>query len=359
MEVFAVIMAGGVGSRFWPRSKKEKPKQLLKIFGENTMIQDTVNRLKGIVDIKNILIVTNQLQTPRLKKQLPDLPSENIIVEPFGKNTAPCIGLAAMIVKNRCKDSVMMVLPADHLINDKEKFQATLNFAVQEAEKKKGLLTIGIQPTRPETGYGYIQIDDESLNNENKNLIGKVKTFAEKPNYETAKRFVEAGDFLWNSGMFIWHTEAILNEIKIYMSDLYDGLLKIEEAIQSNTLESTIVEVYGMVKSTSIDYGVMEKSRSVFCIKGEFDWNDVGSWEAVYQISEKDENENVKIGDVYLSKTKGSYIYSPHKFAAVLGVSDLIIIDASESLLVCRREDSQKVKQIVDYLKMNKKNHLT
>ena len=352
MEVFAVIMAGGVGSRFWPRSKEKTPKQLLKIFGENTMIQDTVNRLKDIVRKENIFIVTNKIQRDEILNQLKDIPAENIIEEPFGRNTAACIGLASVIIKNKVKDAVTLVLPADHIIKDKELFDKTIMKAADFAYYSKGLVTIGIKPTRPETGYGYIQINETEIF-EN---ISKVLTFAEKPNYATAVRFLESGDFYWNSGMFIWRVDVILEEIKSYLPDLYEGLDKISSEINSSKYNETLTNVYGMLRSVSIDYGIMEKSNKVFLTKGEFSWSDVGSWEEVYQLSQKTDNGNAVNGNVFLDATSDSFIYSPEKFTAAIGVENLIIINTKDALLVCRRDNSQDVKKVVDYLKINKLN---
>lgn len=352
MEVFAVIMAGGVGSRFWPRSKEKTPKQLLKIFGENTMIQDTVNRLKDIVRKENIFIVTNKIQRDEILNQLKDIPAENIIEEPFGRNTAACIGLASVIIKNKVKDAVTLVLPADHIIKDKELFDKTIMKAADFAYYSKGLVTIGIKPTRPETGYGYIQINETEIS-EN---ISKVLTFAEKPNYATAVRFLESGDFYWNSGMFIWRVDVILEEIKSFLPDLYEGLDKISSEINSSKYNETLTNVYGMLRSVSIDYGIMEKSNKVFLTKGEFSWSDVGSWEEVYQLSQKTDKGNAVNGNVFLDATSDSFIYSPEKFTAAIGVENLIIINTKDALLVCRRDNSQDVKKVVDYLKINKLN---
>ena len=354
MELYAVIMAGGVGSRFWPRSKEKKPKQLIRIVGENTMIQDTVNRLDGLVSNERIYIVTNKVQKMRVKEQLPQIPEENIIDEPFGKNTAACIGLASVIIKSKNKDAVMITLPADHLIKDDQEFRNCLLKASEFANNSKGLVTIGITPTRPETGYGYIQFDES----ESSKSIHKVLTFAEKPNIETARRFLQAGDFLWNSGIFIWNVETILSEMKKYLPDLSDGLDKISEAVGTPEFDKQLVYVYGQLKSISIDYGVMEKSDKVFLTKADFYWNDVGNWEAVYEISDKDDEGNVIIGDVYTEKSYSSYIFSPRKFTAAIGVENLIVINTNESLLICHRSNAQDVRQIVDYLKMNKRNEL-
>ena len=355
MEIFAVIMAGGVGSRFWPRSREKKPKQLIKIFGHNTMIQDTVDRLDGMVTPENIFVITNKVQKLRIKDQLPQLPEENIIDEPFGKNTAACIGLASILVKDKNPNAVTIVLPADHYIRDKKEFQGTILRAAEYADKTDGLITIGIKPTKPETGYGYIQYDETPLEDN----IHNVLTFAEKPNLGTAKRFLQSGDFLWNSGMFIWKVSSILNEIKKYMNDLSIGLDEIAESVGTVDFEKTLVNVYGQLKSISIDYGIMEKSNKVFVTKGEFDWSDVGSWETVYELSEKDEDGNGKVGDIYTINSYNSYVHSPHKFTALVGVENMIVINSNDSLLICNRESAQQVKQVVEYLRMNKKTDLT
>ncbi|MBK7106460.1 MAG: mannose-1-phosphate guanylyltransferase [Ignavibacteriae bacterium] len=354
MELFAVIMAGGVGSRFWPRSRQENPKQLIQIFGENTMIQDTVSRLEGLIKNENIFIITNQIQKNSIINQLKNVPEQNIIAEPFGKNTAACIGLASILIHNKSKDAVTIILPADHLIQDKEGFQSTLLNAANFANHSDGLVTIGINPTRPETGYGYIQIIEKQIEKD----IFRVQTFAEKPNLSTAKRFVEAGDFLWNSGMFIWKTEVILNEISLYLPELYEGLLELEKNISSENFNDTLIKVYGQLASISIDYGIMEKSNKVFLIKGNFDWSDVGSWEEVYQLSEKDENGNAKMGDFYAENSFGSYVFNPKKFTAIVGLENIIVIETDDALLICNRDNAQDVKHVVDYLKMNKKDNL-
>lgn len=347
-------MAGGVGSRFWPRSKEKKPKQLIRIFGDNTMIQDTVNRLDGLVEPKNIFVITNKVQKQRVKEQLPQIPEVNIIDEPFGKNTAACIGLASILVKAKNPDAVAITLPSDHLIQNEKEFRDCLKNAADFAYKSKGLVTIGIKPTRPETGYGYIQFDEKQTDNN----IHKVLTFAEKPNLSTAVNFINSGDFLWNSGIFIWRVDSILNAIQKYLPDLYEGLETIEKSIDKPDFDKTLAHVYGQLKSISIDYGLMEKAENVYLTKAEFYWNDVGSWEAVYEVAEKNEDGNSAVGDVYTEKTYGSYIFSPKKFVATIGIEDLIIIDTNDALLVCHRNNAQDVRQVVEYLKMNKRTDL-
>lgn len=350
MNIYAVIMAGGVGSRFWPRSKKALPKQLLKIFGDTTMIQATVDRIDDLVDRSRIFIITNETQAPEVKNQLKDIPDENIIIEPFGRNTAAAIGLASIIIKAKDPEAVTIVLPADHIIKEEEIFRNTLHQAAKFAYEKKSLVTIGIHPTRPETGYGYIQIDDKKVQDN----IYKVLTFAEKPNYATAVRFLESGDFMWNSGMFIWRIDTILDEIRTYMPDLYEGLMQIENHLNKKDYHDVLVKTYGQMKKISIDYGIMEKSTKVYLTKGFFTWSDVGSWEEVYQLSEKNSDGNAITGKVYTDKVMDSYIYSPDKFTAVIGVDNLIIINYDDTLLVCRRDKAQDVKNVVEYLKINK-----
>lgn len=348
-DLFAVIMAGGIGSRFWPRSKEAKPKHLIRIFGNNSMIQDTVDRISPIIPKENTFIITNRIQKPRVKAQLKDIPEENIIDEPFRKNTAACIALASLLIKQKNENAIIVNLPSDHLINDVTSFQKTILKAVEFAKKSDGLVTIGIKPSRPETGYGYIQIDERYVDNS----VFPVLTYAEKPNLETARRFIIAGDFLWNSGMFIWRADIIFKELKKHMPDLYDEILKLESKIGAVDFDRELVGAYGQLKSISIDYGLMEKSDNVYCIKGYFDWSDVGSWEEVYYLSDKDNDANVKIGDIYTEKTFGSYIFSPKKFTALIGVEQLIVINTNEALLICNRENSQEVKQVVDHLRMH------
>jgi mannose-1-phosphate guanylyltransferase len=353
MELFAIIMAGGVGARFWPKSRAKEPKQLLNLFSESSMIQNTVDRISDVVKLENIYVVTNVIQKEKIVEQLSSIPAENVIEEPFGKNTAAAIGLASIIINSKHKNAVTIVLPADHLINDKNEFQRVIKAASEYAINEEALVTIGINPTRPDTGYGYIQIDDNE-----KETFHKVLRFAEKPNLDTAMRFLESGDFFWNSGMFIWRTDVILKEIKTQMIDLDEGLQIIADAIGTEDYNNVLTKVYGQLKSISIDYGIMEHSKIVRLIKGKFDWSDVGSWDAVYHLLEKDKNENATKGEVYFESSTGNYVNSESKFTAVIGVNDLLVINTDDATLVCHRDYAQDVKLIVDHLKMNKKNEL-
>lgn len=351
-------MAGGVGTRFWPRSREKFPKHLLQIFGKDTMIQSTVKRLEPLVSSRDVFVVTNRLQKTPLVKQIPHVPEENIILEPVGRNTAPCIGLAALHVRRMDPKAVMIVLPADHLIRDNEEFLRILRVAVETAGSSGSLLTIGITPTHPETGYGYIQFvnEEEEHNPFYDRGVRRVKTFAEKPNLATAERLLASGDFLWNSGMFVWRADAILEEIQKCLPDLYAELMKIDNDIGTPRYQQTLETVYGMIRGISIDYGVMEKAESVFVIPGSFGWTDIGSWDEVYRVSGKDDGGNSVTGMVIQKDTKNSFIYSPDKVVATVGVEDLIIVNTDDALLICRRGRSQDVKEVSDYLKRKQMN---
>ena len=352
-NVYAVIMAGGVGSRFWPRSTEKNPKQLLEIVNRGTMIQNTVERISSVIEPSKILIVTNKLQKPTVVKQLPQIPAENIIVEPIGRNTAPCIGLAALYIRRMDPDAVMVVLPADHLIEDEEEFRRILRLAIWVAYESAKLITIVINPSRPETGYGYIQVvdEDDGSNPYFERGVYKVKTFAEKPNKEAAHRFLESGDFLWNSGMFIWKVETILREVAGSLPELSAELEKIEVAIGTDRISQAIETGYRIIRGISIDYGVMEKAHEVYVLRGEFGWSDVGSWDEVYRISGKDADGNSISGKAVLHGTKNTLVHAGDKIIAAVDVEDLIIIASDNAILVCKRGQSQNVKEVVDYLR--------
>jgi mannose-1-phosphate guanylyltransferase len=357
-RVFAVIMAGGVGSRFWPRSREKTPKQLLEIVGRGTMIQNTVRRLEGLVDPGDILIVTNRVQKQLITRQLPQFPEENILAEPMGRNTAPCIGLAALAIRRQDPRGVMLVTPSDHLIQDEEEFRRVMRVAIDTADRSESLLTIGIHPTYPETGYGYIQmfVEDGDHNPFFADGVLRVKTFAEKPNLQTAERFLASGDFLWNSGMFVWRADVILKQIATLLPELHEELMKIDRALGTPQQQSALEMAYGVIRGISIDYGVMEKAGAVYVIPGKFGWSDIGSWDEVYRVSGKDDNGNSVTGKAILRDTASSLIFSPGKLVATIGISDLIVINTDDALLICRRGRSQDVKEIADYLKRKQMN---
>lgn len=358
-NVYPVIMAGGVGTRFWPRSREKTPKQLLEIVAKGTLIQNTVKRLAHITDVQNIFVVTNKTQKPLATKQLGavGVDEENILIEPIGRNTAACIGLAALHIRKLDPDGIMVVLPSDHLIHDVVEYERVIKLAVEVARESASLLTIGITPTHPETGYGYIQYDDEGKHSPYfLRGVFKVKTFAEKPTAQIAEQFLASGDFLWNSGQFIWRVDAILKSLERYLPEMYAELLKIENAIGTAHYPQTLEHVYGLIRGISIDYGVMEKADNVFIIPGNFGWSDIGSWDEVYRMSGKDEHGNSITGKVIHKDTTRSYIHAHDRVIATIGVDDLIIVDTPDALLICKKGRSQDVKEIVDHLKRKQMN---
>jgi mannose-1-phosphate guanylyltransferase len=349
--MYAVIMAGGRGTRFWPRSREKKPKHLLDIISNRTIIQETVDRIKPLIKPKNILIVTGKKHASSLIKQLPEIPMDNIIIEPEGKNTAPCIGLAALHIQKRSGDAVMAVLPSDHAIVNSKKYLEIIRTAAQLADSEDALVTIGIKPTGPETGFGYIERGDSSGEIPAGEFF-RVQSIREKPDLPQAQEFVRSGKFYWNSGMFIWKTSTIMNAIFRFLPDLYAGLLIINQAMGTPREKEAVRQVYKGLKSISIDYGVMEKASNVFVIPGDFGWSDVGSWDALREISAKDINGNAFIGgsDVITEGSAGSLVYSPQKLVALVGVKDLIVVETKDALLICQKGKSQDVKKIVGAL---------
>lgn len=349
-NIYAVIMAGGSGTRFWPLSRQKSPKQVLSLFSDNSLIQDTVKRLSGLVPLERILIVTNREQYEVIAPQLPELSDENYLLEPAPLNTAPCIGLAAIHIRHKDPDGIMVVLPSDHLVRSTELFQKRIRQAVELVELYDPMVTIGIPPTRPETGYGYIQFNDKSELPEN---VHRVKTFAEKPNLATAERFIESGDFYWNSGIFIWSASRILAEMEEYLTDQHFQLLQIEGAIGQPDFQQKLESHYNRIRSISIDYGVMEVSRDpIFMIKGDFGWSDVGSWDELYRISDdRDDSGNVAVGDVEILDADCNYIYSPDRLTAVIGIKEILVVNTSTATLICPRNRAQDVKIIVEQLR--------
>ncbi len=348
-------MAGGRGARFWPRSREKKPKHLLDIISKKTIIRETVDRIKPLITPDNILVVAGKKHAHALIKQLPEIPSRNIIIEPEGKNTAACIGLAALHIHKMVPDDVMVVLPSDHAIADSCKFVDVIGAAAKIATQEDGLVTIGIKPSSIQTGFGYIEQADFFKNIAQEEVF-RVKSIREKPDFQQAKYFVQSGNFYWNSGMFIWKASVILKEIGRWLPDLYAGLMKINKTIGSPREAVIVPRVYKKLASISIDYGVMEKADNVFMLQGDFGWSDVGSWDALWKISPKDIKGNVALsGSQTISEdSEGSLIYSPRKLTALVGVKDLIIVETKDALLICKKGRSQDVKKIVEKLDSQK-----
>ncbi len=353
--MYIVLMAGGAGTRFWPLSRKDSPKQLLNLFTDKTMLQLTYERIRELTSPEKVLIITGENLVDAVAQQLPEIPAENIIAEPIARNTAPCIALASTIIEKREKgrDEVMAVLPADHLVYDEEKFRETLNVAAGHARQTDALITLGITPSYPETGYGYIQRAEIGEVVE-QHKIHKVKTFAEKPNLETADRFLKSGDFYWNSGIFIWTVQSILSEFERQVSDLYYLLPALKEKIDTPDMTEAILKAYSSTRSISIDYAVMEGARNVKVIEADFRWSDVGSWEAVYNLSEKDKYQNALLCDrsIVIDATNNYFHSRSGKLIAAVDVDDLIVVETDDTILVCRKDKSQRVKEVVDKLRL-------
>ncbi len=355
MSFFAVIMAGGVGKRFWPQSRRKTPKQLLPIAGDESMLRMTIDRLKNFTKPDHILIITNSDQEKAIRVECPDLPDDNILIEPEGKNTAPAIGLAAIIIQHRDPDAVMGVFPADHFIHDVVAFSEYMKQGIKIANKMKGLVTFGVVPTRPAIGYGYIQYHDRKHLDE---PIFAVKAFAEKPDYKTAQLFLKSGDFLWNSGMFVWRVESILDSFQEFLPEIWDSLDNMKGAIGKSVWDSVLTVEWATLRSISIDYGIMEKAHNVYVVKVDFSWNDVGSWDAVHQLGDQDENQNVSKGDVIFHDSENNLVFAEGKTVAIVGVDDLVVIDTKDALLIIPRGQTERVKELVDSFEKEKRDSL-
>ncbi|HRU96817.1 MAG TPA: mannose-1-phosphate guanylyltransferase [Ruminococcus sp.] len=353
MKTTAVIMAGGRGERFWPKSRNNRPKQFLSLTSDGeTMIQKTVKRLLLLVDMEDIYIVTNAAYTELVLDQLPDLPKENILAEPCARNTAPCIAFAASVIKQKYDDAVMLVLPSDHLIGYEDIYINTLKKAIRAAEQGKNLVTIGITPTYPETGYGYINFGKECGD------TYEVERFVEKPDLPTAKEYLASGKYLWNSGMFVWKVSSILADMKEFMPDIYDGAVRIGEAFNTPGFEDVLVKEFYAFRSESVDFGIMEKADNIYTIPGSFGWDDVGSWLAVERINETDDDKNYIEGDVISIGSERTTICGGKRLVAAVGLEDIIIVDTDDAVLVCSKNSTQDVKKVIAQLKEAKREEL-
>ena len=356
-SMYHVILAGGSGSRFWPISREDTPKQLLKILGGDTMIRLTYNRLNKISPADHILVVASKALSEQIQKEIPEIPRENYIIEPYGKNTAPAIGLAALHVFKRDSEAIMGVYPADHLIIGDTKFKAVISRAQKMVEQKTSLITIGIKPTYPATGYGYIQYDP--LQKTDMEGIRKVKTFSEKPGEETAKKFFNNGEFLWNGGMFIFKAAIILLEIKTFMPALHKSLDIINDALSTSQYETALDREWELVQEESIDYGILERSGNIYTIEADFKWNDLGSWQSLFSVLTKNKEQNYYEGDVISLKSENNLIISPNRLTAVIGVKGMVIINLNDATLIVPHEQSEAVKDVVNMLKsLNRTDYL-
>lgn len=342
---YIVIMAGGIGSRFWPYSRKNKPKQFLDILGTGrSLLQMTYDRFREVADPSRFLIVTHKNYLNLVLEQLPELNPDQILAEPLQKNTANCIAYSAYKIHAFDPEATLIVTPADHLILRENRFQESIQKALDAAQEEGHLITIGIKPNRPETGYGYIQYHEDIQ----QGSAQKVKTFTEKPNSKLAKAFFESGDFVWNSGMFVWKVKSLIDAFKAHMPDVAEVFEEGSEHFGKATEEEFLNRAYTLVKNISIDYGILEKSDQVYVVLGDFGWSDLGSWRSLHEIREKDEHDNVVEANGMLFDTHHSYIKSDsEKLVVVQGLENYLISDTDNVLLICKLDAEKKFREFV------------
>ncbi len=345
----AVIMAGGKGERFWPKSRVQCPKQFLALTGDGeTMLQKTFRRIRSIVPPERIYIVTNGEYMTLVQEQLPEIPEQNLLREPAARNTAPCIALAAAVIEKRLGESVMLVLPADHLVRHESLCADVLCRAAAAAEETDALVTIGITPTYPETGYGYIAF---SRTQDAPAGVYQVDSFREKPDLETARQYVASGSYLWNSGMFAWKTSTYLNAVRKYLPAVGEIAEKIGAACDTQGFSAVLAEQFPLMPSISVDFGILEKAKRIYTIPGTFGWDDVGSWPALLRVARTDTNGNYRDGDVLTVGTTNCVFSGGKKLIAAVGLHEIIVVDTDDALLVCDMEAAQNVRKITEMLR--------
>jgi mannose-1-phosphate guanylyltransferase len=353
MKKVALIMAGGKGERFWPASRNTKPKQLLSIVSEETMISQTVSRLEGLIEKEDIFIVTGESYKKSILEQVEGLKEENIICEPVGRDTANAIALAGIYIEKKYDDAAVCVLSADHAIKPVEEFRNNLIFAFSIAEENDCIITIGIVPTRPDTGYGYIQKDGLYKKNDNTSAF-KVFEFKEKPDKETAFEYFKSGNYLWNSGMFIWKNSFFMHEYKKHLNENYAKLEYLKENIGTPKENEILKDIFPTLFKISVDYGVLEKSKNIYCIESTFQWDDVGSWSSLYRHIDTDKNGNAIKGNAALLDSSGCLTYADDDtIIGIVDLEDIMVIKSGNAVLVCRKKDDQKVKKLLEIVKEN------
>ncbi len=349
MKITAVIMAGGRGERFWPRSRLNCPKQFLAFSDDGkTMLQQTAERLLQLISYDDMYIVANRDYLSLINAQLPQVPAGNILLEPMPKSTAPCIGLASAVIGRKYGDAVMIVTPSDHLIQNDGQYIESLKKAVEVSTADKNLVTIGITPTYPETGYGYIRFEPESAGR-----FGEcsVQRFVEKPDRDTAARYLKTGEYLWNSGMFVWKLSTIMERFCELLPDIHSGILKIRDAWGTPSFARVLEECYRDYEAVSVDYGIMERADRIFTVPGSFGWDDAGSWSVLERMNKTDERGNMVRGDVVVIGAEKSIIVGGKKLIAAVGIRDLVVVDTDDALLICGKEHTQDVKKIIENLR--------
>jgi len=362
---YPVILAGGRGTRFWPLSRRKRAKQLLALDGKQSMIQQTVARLLRLAPVKQFWVITNEDLRPAILKQLPKLPKAQVLAEPAGRNTAPAIGLAAFLLLRENPDAVIGLFPSDHVIGDEKRFRETLEQGIQIAASGENIVVIGIQPTRPETGYGYIEAGHASEGG-----ALRVRRFTEKPDAAKAADFVAAGNYFWNSGMFLWSARTLANALHEHLPKTAHLLEQIASVYGTRKFAATFRKLYPQCENISVDYAILEprsakgeQAGNIFCLPADFGWNDLGSWTALHEHhsakSKPPAGNLISSVGVCVVNAQGNYIHAPGKFVAVVGVSDLVVVETDDALLITTRQHAQDVGKVVKYLDENKLHRLT
>ncbi|HOJ25869.1 MAG TPA: sugar phosphate nucleotidyltransferase [Candidatus Saccharicenans sp.] len=356
-DLRVVILAGGSGTRFWPLSRRKNPKQYLTIVGGKKLVEQTVDRVKGLVPVDNLYTVAVSWQSRKLEKILPALPRKNLLTEPQARNTAPSVLLATATIYLDNPEAVIAFLPADHYIQEVQLFRQKLQAAAAAAYKFKKIIMFGIPPTSPATGYGYLHCPDVSF----KTLCGEkfytVSGFKEKPDLPTALDFIQSGEYYWNSGIFLWRADVFEESLRKYTPELFSAWIKILEALKKGKRQ-TLARIFRELPAQSIDYALIEKVRGSLMARGDFGWSDLGSWSSLYELHRQDENCNVANGSIVSLDSKNCLVLNPGQLTALIGVEDLIIVNSKDALLVCRREADQRVKELVEKLGKEQPEHV-
>ncbi|WP_127836872.1 mannose-1-phosphate guanylyltransferase [Clostridium prolinivorans] len=345
--LYALILAGGKGIRLYPLSRDKNPKQFLKIINDKSFLRNTVDRIKPLINKENIYVVTNEEYLDKIHEELPEISKDNIFVEPANKETATCIGLSAVKLLKKDKDATMIVLPSDHYIEGEKVFIDTLTQAVEIAERKRGLVTIGVTPTRPETGYGYIEMGERTIGDI---ATFKVERFTEKPNIEVAKDFLLKGTYLWNSGMFIWRADVFLREMEKYLPKMYKNLMTIYQNIGEENEKEIIEEQYNLIDGISVDFGIMQKTRKAYVVKCEFVWDDIGSFASLGRFLNNYRGNNV-LGTTFMEQSENCYVFGNERLIIGFGIKDLVIVDSGDVVLIMDKNKEQEVKHLVNEIK--------
>lgn len=359
-HAYAVILAGGGGTRLWPKSRKRTPKQFLKLFGNETLMQSAVNRVTKLIPWDHIIVVTNQLYLEEVKSQLPEIPVQNIIAEPAKRDTALAMLTGAMFAKNLDPKATVVNIASDHVVEDEQEFLRVVRAAIKVASEQKNLITVGITPTFPSTGFGYIKIGDDLKKLDKGLSLFKVESFTEKPNKATARAFISTGKYFWNANMYVWSVDSLEEAFKKYMPAMYERCSELSN-LDSAAFHAALPNIYDSAETISIDYAISEKADNLVLIPGDFGWNDVGDWKIVYDLKTKDLSGNVVLGEgdnihALNIDAHNNLIHTDGRLVALVGISDMVIVDTPEILMVVPKSRSQEVKKLVDRLKEEAKN---